>query len=691
MNVKRLSAMRRGTATVALMVVGLLLISGCAGQTPQPSPGEHPTPTSAIPPTPSPSPPPSPTPEPTPTPAFPVWASTPYPPPSEPLGPENVDQAALLARWGKGRIQEIAWSPQGDLLAVVSPLGCFLYDAETLEEVRFLTGSPFEEAILGPFVSVAFSPDGRQVAVGQTFAPYTLIWDVETGEMASVVPDSAFSLAFSPDGRLLAMGQEFNPEVRVWDVEAQEVTVLSSGVVDSTGDVKSVAFSPDGRLLAAGMSDGTVAVWDVATRALLFTRAHTDLVTGVAFSPDGRFLASGSWDSTVQIWDPETGALRRTLSLDDWAWSVAFAPDGRLFVGKFEGTVEVWDPETGQRLATLQHEPEGHINKVHSLAVSPDGQRLASSTEGSLQIWDTATGERLHTLEGHVSPIAAMDLSADGRTLALGTAADTVLVWDAADGTPLHTLRGLTHDAEAVAISPDGQLVAASSEGGDLLLWDVETEEVLYVLKPAEEWALNVVDGLAFSPDGETLVSLASLDRQVKFWDPQTGGLVRTLEAPDEAMALALSPDGRLLAVGDSYGNVVVWDLEADKRLYTLPLDEETHQSVYNLSFSPDGQLLAANVGVDVKMVDVGTGETLYTLEMEGYPPVTFSPDGQLLLVPTGEGLEIWATETGEPLVTLEPALVEWSGAEFSPDGRAVFLSAWDGVVRVFGLPPRGD
>ncbi|KAF4415645.1 Vegetative incompatibility protein HET-E-1 [Colletotrichum fructicola] len=122
--------------------------------------------------------------------------------------------------------------------------------------------------------------------------------------------DSVLSVAFSPDGRQLASGSVDNT-VKLWDTATGQCQQTLEGHSDW---VLSVAFSPDGRQLASGSRDKTVKLWDTATGQCQQTlEGHSDWVWSVAFSPDGRQLASGSYDNTVKLWDTATGQCQQTL------------------------------------------------------------------------------------------------------------------------------------------------------------------------------------------------------------------------------------------------------------------------------------------------------------------------------------------------------------------------------------------
>lgn len=168
-------------------------------------------------------------------------------------GPPQKDlPEGVKARLGKGRISEIAYSPDRRHLAVASSLGIWLYDTETYQEVAL------------------FAED----AVG--------------------------SISFSADGQILASGSWDNT-IRLWDVETKTFKDTLSGHSD---DVLSVVFSPDSSMLASGSRDDTIRLWDAKTGAHLRTLiGHKHSVWSVVFSPDGQTLASGSRDGAVLLWD----------------------------------------------------------------------------------------------------------------------------------------------------------------------------------------------------------------------------------------------------------------------------------------------------------------------------------------------------------------------------------------------------
>ena len=195
------------------------------------------------------------------------------------------------------------------------------------------------------------------------------------GRLGTNVGTSHRKVAFSPDGQRLAVASSIG--VWLYDVATSRELAL----IPSASSVLSVVFSPDGTRLASGAWDGTVKLWDGATKEEIASlEGHTDRVNSVVFSPDGTRLASASDDDTVKLWDVATRAEIASLEgHTDRVNSVVFSPDGtRLASASDDDTVKLWDVATRAEIASL----EGHTDRVNSVVFSPDGTTLASASEG---------------------------------------------------------------------------------------------------------------------------------------------------------------------------------------------------------------------------------------------------------------------------------------------------------------------
>ena len=448
--------------------------------------------------------------------------------------------------------------------------------------------------------SVAWSPDGRQVATGSGDRTVR-VWDAETGEERRCLRGHAGgveSVAWSPDGRQVASGS-WDETVRVWDAEtAEERRCLRGG---HRNYVFSVAWSPDGRQVASGSVDRTARVWDAETGdELRCLRGHERVVRSVAWSPDGRQLASGSVDRTVRVWDVETGEERRCLrGHEHQVTSVAWSRDGgQVASGSRDKTARVWDAETGDELRCLRgHEIlRGHESWVRSMAWSPNGRQVASgSDDQTVRVWDVGTGEERRCLRGHEGWIVSVAWSPDGRQVASGSWDETVRVWDAETAEERRCLRGGHRNyVFSVAWSPDGRQVASGSVDRTARVWDAETGDELRCLRGHE----RVVRSVAWSPDGRQLAS-GSVDRTVRVWDVETGEERRCLRGHEGWVErVAWSPDGLQVASGSHDKTVRVWDAETGACLKVLPGSGDA--AVVARAFATSGPVLLGRGGETV-------------------------------------------------------------------------------------------
>jgi WD40 repeat protein len=217
----------------------------------------------------------------------------------------NAETGAFLAESLGQRQTSVAFSPDNKQFATVSWDGILAFWDRA-------TGDPVGDPVRTNFRlwSVAFSPDGRTVAVGGDSV--FLLWDTHgrrwKTQSEHLQKDRLWSVAFSPDGKLVAAAGLLT--FAVWDGQtgANLVAPIATGAKDLIGARSEVAFSPDGKTIAYPTTARGVALWDVQRKAELVPplSGHSGLVISLAFSPDNRFLATAGEDGKVVLWDVPT-------------------------------------------------------------------------------------------------------------------------------------------------------------------------------------------------------------------------------------------------------------------------------------------------------------------------------------------------------------------------------------------------
>ena len=283
--------------------------------------------------------------------------------------------------------------------------------------------------------------------------------------------DVVSSVSFSTNGEILASGS-WDGTVKLWDVATrQNIATLPHGA-----EVLSVSFSSNGEILASGAYDGTVKLWDMATRQNIATLPHGAEVLSVSFSTDGT-LASGSVDGTVKLWDVATRRNIATLPHGDAVLSVSFSSNGEILAsGAYDGTVKLWDMVTRHKIATLDE----HTRVVSSVLFSVDGTLASGSWDGTVKLWDVATRQSIATLP-HGAPIRSVSFSTDG-TLASGAHDGTVKLWDITERINFATL---WHTSSVGSVSFSGTILASATEAG------------MVELRDSSEWRQARLEGLA--------------------------------------------------------------------------------------------------------------------------------------------------------------------------------------------------
>lgn len=463
-----------------------------------------------------------------------------------------------------------------------------------------------------------------------------------------------WSLAVSPDGKWSAVGQE-DGQILIRDTIDHKILHILKA---HEGAVLAIAFHPSEQRFASAGQDGKIHLWDVASGQLQLTLAgHTNWITCLAFSPDGLMFASAAYDKTVRLWDPETGeALRLVANLHATMRSLAFSPDGETlaFAGD-DGAIRFLDRKTGSQETLLSEQPGG----LCTVAFSPDGKTfLTVPSEGKPQIWNLDTKQSLKELTGD-----------GGNTVP-------------ASPNGMEPPREADLSPQTAIFSPDGRAVLVATRGGQVRIWSPDTGQLLQTVSGHED----VVTALAMSSQSKTLYT-TGLDGKFLVWPaqlPLQSSLYKLPIASGEVWALALSPDGKTLAVGGKNGLVELWDLATLQRQRKL---EGFGGTVDCLDFSADGKLLAAAGWREKSAVvwHVESGEVARKVTgADRMNALAISPDGQQLAVgyKTAQGLEVFSLADGMSQRKLSGHDLSVYAIAFSPDGAKIASASGEWTER---------
>lgn len=565
---------------------------------------------------------------------------------------------AADARLGKGNANVLAYSPDGKDVAVGGDAGLYLYRADTLADVWQIAGA-------SPMAALAFSPDSTLLAAGDEAGNVAVI-DLDSGRVltesgetrdtgnsiTSLAWTGGFAASGSPqlaigfnDGSVL-LGRVTRS---VSGSDSHELVVEVEGGLDrQSSGVTAMAYSPNGRILATGNRTGVINLWDAERLewvGMLEGHELANAILGLSWSPDGKQLLSGGKDESTILWDILTLSVISTLSEKNGPIvNVTFALDGASFASVADsGVLHVWKSEHLDEGVDTDRFVEG----LSGVAWSPDGQKLLAATDsGQIQLWSLDEGlrlrERLITLTGH---------SMDNQWVA------------------------------GMAWSPDGRRLAAG-RGHQLLLWDTATAKPERILEghtslvSAVDWSpsgdrlvsasrdnsaiiwdaetgdrLFLLEGhtqsvadVDWSADGHWIASAGSLDDTVRVWDPESGQLVTTLSGNDFGVwSVAWSPDSHTLAAGNNDGAILFWEVDDDGR-FSLEDSLRRHLNwIADLSWSPDGSRIAS-AGADnrVLITDLATNKAeTYVGHLAPVRGVAFNHDGTRLASVSRDGLAI--------------------------------------------------
>lgn len=353
-------------------------------------------------------------------------------------------------------------------------------------------------------------------------------------------------------------------------------------------------------------------------------------------------LRGFEWYFLKSLLHPESKIT--TFVHSDEVWNAEFSPDGRLLTTvSNDNIVRTWDVAT-RSIVSQTESFQGAWKSVYF----PDSKRFAvaasSASNPVIKVFDAENSGEVLALKGHTKRVRAVDVSNDGKVIASGSQDGTVRIWDAADGRELRKYELSTaargREILEVEFSPtNGKLVVAGFE----LLAVIDTKT----------WRLTELDRNATD------------DLKLHLF----------------AWVTAISPDGKLIAVGNWTGEIILVD---SGTLKVKTVVSAHRANVKSLAFSPDGKVIAtASWDRTVKFIDVQSFQIVNELKghFAGVHDLAFSPDGKLLATAGGDfNVNLWnaAAVASSNALYLRSSLVafgEGGGSAFSWSGSTGALA----------------
>lgn len=531
-------------------------------------------------------------------------------------------------------ISSVAYSSDGRVFAAPSwDQHIYVRDSGTGRVIRVLESTT-------RLITVAFGPDPTSlICLSQDGKLWT--WNLDSDQPPVVVETGLTEavLAQSSDRQMIAVGG--GNRIKTWNWgdwdSPKELPPLTAGM-----KLISLAISPDQGWIAYGGVEGpgdkrtaNVHVINASTGEEQATLPlDSDAVFAMAFSQDGRRLAAVGNNVNGRIWDTATWKHQAQIE-----WST--------FPGEWHHAYSIaWGPEdqsiaVGSHWRVTLHDSNGKLSRslwfvefdnVSGVCLSPDQSTwTAVSHTGDCFSWDVKTGLQKYLDRGHQRRVQSFVVCRDGReVLSLGSEL-AVFKWriDQPDRPRVMPLRldssiqpqffsvsqGVDADEfclpsrwmvvkgnsttgkqsvsrtplyfAGIAASSDGKVIAASGHDGHVHLWDVERELDLHRIP-----VVGSSEGsLAFSPDGQLIGFCPEKPSGMTILNVATGDKVWSTELASRGLAVAFSPNGKVVAVGHEDGAISIYSLESNERLRTLA---GQNAAVNSLKFAPDGKTLVS-------------------------------------------------------------------------------------------------
>lgn len=643
----------------------------------------------------------------------PVAAGTPLPPVSTPIIQAALPEVRILAQWGRGQVNALAWSPDGARLAVSTPLGVYLYSADHLTNpVLIRTATQVGQPVMA--YRLAWSPDGRRIAVDSAAAGAGVdtaiplhqvqVWDVSVTEPQPValVASGRLALALTftgADGLALLVSADRGAEFQRWDLRTLTRTRTLPLVGGETA-VEGVLSASLERAATRG-SNGPVRLWDLTDGTNIATTPETGQDAGpLAFSPDGGLLAVGYPDTKqdalnlnhVTLWrwpQPGDQGVTEALTLADAVHaeglfeatiSLAWSADGQYIAAGFsDHTIHVFNAGNGWLTYRISAE-----SLPAALAFSPPGASPLRLAAGGLELFDMTSGRRTAQDDDYLSGLEDMRFLPDGSALALA-GYGLIDFRSTLDGRRVRAITGMAGQVHSLAFNLTGQYMVAGCADGTTRLYQVSDGTYLAELGEPT-YPIYAVD---FARNN-FWIAASGEDSRIRFFRLSDGVLLATQVEPYMAYRLQFSPNSDQIASLTTSGVNLRAITGGEEKMTFAMKGNVGGVGLTDMAYSQGEEYLALVGSGVVRVINPGTLKEVYTIYESGNRlpwSLAFSPDNAFLAVGWSDGqIRLYWAQTGQLMRAWQAHPESVLKLSFTRDGTLLASLGSEGTVRIWGV-----
>lgn len=505
-------------------------------------------------------------------------------------------------------VSGLSWSPRNDLILTTSgdENGLRLWDVAAARVLwKSDLGFLQDDLELYSIRHSHWTTDQRLI-VTSTDNGKLQLWDAASGRLiwnSKAHAGSVTAISISPDAKTIVSSADlgdWKSELKVWSLaDGKLIKDLSA----NQKDISAIRFI-DGNHFQTGNGFGQVTTWSsnefkvVTTKQLLACSPAGRTRTSIVYSPDFSLLAAQCRKNLV-IKSVNTGRVIGTIDREENSRRVDFSEDSRILVLPDS---EIFDIRASRKRAF--HEFDGGV-------LNHDGSLIAtfpSYRADGVQIFDTRTGKRRDWLVGHPGVVKSLAFSIDGRRFASGSADRVVRIWDTQSKTVLLSLHGHSKEIESVEFNEDRKTLTSRSEK-ETIVWDIERGVKLKETKEENYFENNRKRALSAS---RKFALVQEYEKPFRLVHAATNETIKEFVFIDQLDSLVFCPDEEHFLVKPWWGGWQLWSINSKK-----PIREfDVGYSFYNqVAFHPDGKtFITGGEGQNILMFDLESAKTIWSL-----------------------------------------------------------------------------